>query len=155
MDSQHQDIQFQQAQTLQQYFWKIYSSSATYYQHMGCQTPLLGWNSAEIHHYISLEYIRCYLEQSYLNFSNLDVHMEGTLYEVLYKCTKIEKMMKRKPLIPCCQNDGEEEMGGRKSGGWKRLVKRLALMRCGESKHQKPTLRAICRGFSLRYRWWG
>ncbi|RVW96183.1 APO protein 2, chloroplastic [Vitis vinifera] len=45
-------------------------------------------------------------------------------------------------------------MGGRKSGGWKRLVKRLALMRCGESKHQKPTLRAICRGFSLRYRWW-
>lgn len=42
MDSQHQDIQFQQAQTLQQYFWKIYSSSATYYQHMGCQTPLLG-----------------------------------------------------------------------------------------------------------------
>lgn len=46
-------------------------------------------------------------------------------------------------------------MGGRKSGGWKRLVKRLALMRCGESKHQKPTLRAICRGFSLRFRWWG
>nr|CAN76000.1 hypothetical protein VITISV_019164 [Vitis vinifera] len=45
-------------------------------------------------------------------------------------------------------------MGGRKSGGWKRLVKRLALMRCGESKHQKPTLRAICRGFSLRFRWW-